>query len=462
MNGFFKRSPQQERIVAERPDAAADRRIALMLYLLMAAIRVVYSLYHPPCFAFSMSDSENYYLSGLYFAGTGSICYPVPIKTAWIMPGISLLIGGLSLLFPEGAVLFWAIRVTWILIGSLAAAFLYRSIRLFRLPRWIAVLSALCYMLPWYIQIDCYVQTEGPAFAFFAAALYYGLRLGTEDALPSDRFKFGLALVCGILFRASTILLSPFMAVWWILCRKHSFRHFLRSVSVAALPLLMLLLPWTVRNAVVFRGWIPLTYASGDPVYEGTFVGEGIPTEEELRELNDGYDAEEEVRKAHPSLFDEQGKPIDENVEQYVSHLVLAALGRHRLKQWYRLNPSAFLKSYLYSKPKQLLNDVWYWDPVPGISLRAAVELRKGNLLLCAAAGLLSLFLKRNRKAVWFLGISYLVNLYLVAASLPLDRYGQAIMPYRLILGAFGLSLITDFLLRLKASISPDMKQPRP
>ena len=440
-----------------KPEDCVDRWFMLFLYLLMILIRLLYSIHNPPRLAFSMSDSENYYYSGLFFAETGRICYPVPIKTAWIMPGISILIGGLSVLFPEGQPLLWAIRITWILIGSLAPVFLYRSVRLFHIPRWIAVLASLCYVLPWYVQIDCYIQTEGPAFSFFSAALYYGLRLGTDDSLPSDAVRFGIALIAGILFRASTILLFPLMLIWWIISRQLSFHQLLRHSCTTALILLLCLLPWAIRNAVVFHGFIPLTYASGDPVYEGTFIGEGIPTEEELRELNDGYDAEEVIRRSHPVLFDEQGNPIDENVEQYVSHLVIASLGKHRLFQWFQLHPSGFLKSYLYLKPRQLLNDVWYWDSTAGISLQNAVQFRKINCILCVLAAVFSLLLKKQRKVVWFLGCTYLINLYLVAASLPLDRYGQAIMPYRLLLGALGFSLLLEAFrhLRLrKASIS--------
>ena len=87
-----------------------------------------------------------------------------------------------------------------------------------------------------------------------------------------------------------------------------------------------------------------------------------------------------------------------------------------------------------------------------GISLQTAVRLRQGNLLLCLLAAVLSLVRKKLRRPVWFLGLAYVVNLYIVAASLPLDRYGQAIMPYRLVLGALGLYLIADFLRGRRAS----------
>ena len=128
-------------------------KFSILLYLLMVLVRVIFSIYHPPRLAFSMADSERYYYSGLYFAQTGQVCYPVPVKSAWIMPGISILIGTLARLFPEEGQLLWAIRICWILIGSLGPVFIYRSVRLFTPPAY-AILAAACYMLPWYIEYD--------------------------------------------------------------------------------------------------------------------------------------------------------------------------------------------------------------------------------------------------------------------------------------------------------------------
>ena len=429
--------------LSERGDGRFVLRRCVLLFLLMFSARLIYSLIFPPKLAFSTTDCERYYYSGLYFGQTGQVCYPVPVRTAWIMPGISVLIGALSRLFPDEGSLLWAIRICWILIGSLAPVYIFRSADLF-IPWPASLLAASCYLLPWYIQIDVNLQTEGPAFAFFAAALYYGLRSGYEPDRLRHTLCFSVFLILGILFRASNVLLVPCILIWQLFCRRAPLRTVLRNAAVIGGVLLVCLLPWTVRNARIFHGFIPLTYTAGDTVYEGSFYGPDAPTDDELFEQYAPYDAHAEVRRGHPALFDAEGNPVDDSAEQYAHHLYLELAGKYRVRGWFSLRPLQFLKTYFYLKPKSLLNDAWYWDQVFGISLETAVRLRQANLFLCLFAGLLSLLLKKLQGPVWFLGLTYVVNLYIVAFSLPLDRYGQAIMPYRLLLAAIGVYLFLD------------------
>ena len=68
------------------------------------------------------------------------------------------------------------------------------------------------------------------------------------------------------------------------------------------------------------------------------------------------------------------------------------------------------------------------------------------TLILCLLAVLLSFLQKKLVMPVWFLGLTYVVNLYIIAFALPVDRYGQACMPYRIILASIGVYLTVDFL----------------
>ncbi len=361
------------------------------------------------------------------------------------MPGISILIGTLARLFPQEAQHLWAIRICWILIGSLAPVFIYRSARLF-IRHTYALLAAACYLLPWYIEYDCYVTTEGPAFALFIAALYYGLRSGYAPSSLRNMVLFSGFLVLSIFFRASGLFLVPVIFIWQILCKKTTVRTLLRNVAVVFVFLAVLIVPWSIRNARVFHDFIPLTYTTGDVIYEGSYVGEGVPSDDEFLAVYENDDPVEELLQTKPYLFDADGNPIDDSALQYISHLGKEYYGKGRMRLWFRLRPMDFLKTQLYLKPKSLLNDVWYWDQVFGVSLNAAVRVRQINLLFCLLAGLLSILRKKLILPVWFLGITYVVNLYIVASALPVDRYGQACMPYRLILGAIGVYLLADFL----------------
>ena len=121
-------------------------------------------------------------------------------------------------------------------------------------------------------------------------------------------------------------------------------------------------------------------------------------------------------------------------------------LANYRLRKWFSLRPASFLKTYLYIKPRQILNWVWYYIEMFGISLQTAHRLRQLNFLICSLTVVLSLILKRYRKEVLFLSACYFINLYMIAFSYAIDRYAQMIMPYRYILAAIGMELIAGLI----------------
>ena len=387
--------------------------------------------------SFIVSDSINYYQSGLDLIATGRLTYRGG-STALIMPGISIVIGLCSLLFADGPALVLALRVLWILMGSLVPLYIYRSLRLYT-RRSTAFLGSLVYLMPWHVQIDCFLLTECPYYLFFAMALYYTLKLGKAPA-RQDAVRYALSVLAALLFRPNILIFVAFSFAWWLL-RRIPLRDLLKRALVLAAVLAVFIVPWSIRNWVVFHDFIPVTYGAGNPLFEGSYQGENPPTDEEIHALYPDVDVYALVAEKRPDLMDAQGHVYDPDLQDYADMIVNGELGHIRLRGWWTLRPLGMLKSYLLIKPRTILNWVWYYIELGGISFGLAHRMRQLGFLFCLFTVALSLIRRRFRRETLFLLIAYLINLLLIASSYAIDRYAQMLMPYRYLLMGLGLEL---------------------
>jgi hypothetical protein len=78
-----------------------------------------------------------------------------------------------------------------------------------------------------------------------------------------------------------TGLVSAFaLATGWLLLSRSSARPHARKLFAAALGLVLVLAPWTLRNAVVFHAFVPLSTGAGEQFYTGSILetdGRWIP-----------------------------------------------------------------------------------------------------------------------------------------------------------------------------------------
>ena len=77
--------------------------------------------------------------------------------------------------------------------------------------------------------------------------------------------------------------------------------------------------------------------------------------------------------------------------------------------------------------------------------------------LLILGIAALAVLLKRHWRVILFLGLAYLVNLYIISFSFAIDRYAQAIMPYRYIAAGIGLGLAAELFRRKRAPAANDL-----
>ena len=75
----------------------------------------------------------------------------------------------------------------------------------------------------------------------------------------------------------------------------------------------------------------------------------------------------------------------------------------------------------------------------------------KLNFLLCAAAFVLSLILKKCREIVIYLGGMYVINIYILATATVTARYASMFLPLRYLISGIGIWLIVEAVKKLRS-----------
>ncbi len=441
----------RDRLHSSRP--RSDRLIWVLLLVLLAERLLLFRQFGPSYI--SGSDDVNYIPAGVHFAQTGILSYGSEYPSALIMPGMPILLGLVSSLFGSGTGYMLAARTLWCLFGVATAWYVYRTGRLFT-NVWGALLAACGFLIPNMAWMNHVILTETPYLLFSSMCLFYTFAMGKD---PAPRWFVGylLSFLLALMFR-SNIIIMPLFAAAWLLLRHTDPRLLLRRGLLLAAALLLVLTPWTLRNQREFGAFIPLTYGAGQPMLQGTYQGEGYPEDAELdyetnvhqlmRERYAAYyreDAEPrdpETSTYYAMLYDPDGEVLDLKNAQYLSMQSDGIEARYRLREWWRSNPLSLLKSYLYIKPRWMLNWAWAWEEAFHVPYAVLHRISQLNMLLCAAAVPLALWLRRARAPILFLSAMYVIQVYIHALAFVTDRYASSLLFLRYLIAGIGLSLL--------------------
>lgn len=381
-------------------------------------------------------DDVAYIQSGITFARNGVISVWTDYPTALIMPGISIVTGFFSSLFGEGTAYIASVKLLWYVAGSFTGYYIYKSMRLFFPAPW-AFLAAGAMLLPNRVWIDNIISTETPYLLFFCANLYYTLNF-KWDRSRGGVIKYALSFLLALCFRANILSLLPFSLLYLFLCREYSFKEIARRVLTVFLISLIFFVPWTIRNYLRFDAFIPISYGAGNPTLKGTYQGDSCPADDELDYEANVYGV---IREKYARYYNADGLIEDPSYAQYVAAKTDGLMARYRMQEWFRRDPSGFLKAYLFDKPTSMLAWVYYWGPAEALISSITAVLSKINFLLCALAFVLAFIMKQKREIVLFLTLLYGVNLYILGFSFAVERYAALIMPMRWMLASAGLYL---------------------
>lgn len=384
------------------------------------------------------SDDISYVSSGVTLAKTGMYTVHDPVvPSAQAMPGMGVLIACVSLIFGEGKWLWWALKLLWCAMGALTGWFVYHSVRLCA-PTWCAAAGTLLLARTDFLWCNNLILTEAPFMLCLSALIYSTLQLG-RTGRTRYAVSLGAAYFLGLLIRGNMAVNILFVAVY-LLCKKVDRRRLLKQGVCLLLALLCFFVPWTVRNFIQFKAFIPMTYGTGNPILLGTYQGVGYPADEELDYVTN---VDEVVPERYAKYYNEDGTvPY-----RYLKYLELAADGvkaSYRQRVWLERDPAGFALSYLVLKPWEMMRGVFYWEELWGIPHSVLKDLQTLLLAVCLLV-LLTVFARRkNRPELLLLSAIYLGNLLVYAIGFALDRYNMGLMPAVAIFLGIGLEALAS------------------
>lgn len=420
--------------------------LIVILFLIIERLFALYSL----GFMYSLeSDDLSYINSGIVFAKTGMITmHDSSYPSAQIMPGMTVFIGILSLVLGEGKALWIVLKLIWILIGSLTAWYIYKSVNLYA-AKWCGILATLPLFLMNYVWMDNLILTETPFLFLLTAMIYYTLSIGKNRDWKSF-WGCAVSYMLALLLKAN-IAPYPIFALIYLFVLKYDFKRLLCQSIILACIVSAFLIPWSIRNYKQFGSFIPLTYGAGNPTLLGTYQGKGYPLDEDL---DYKVHVDDVLKEKYIDCYDESGQPK----AQYVKYLSLRKdeiKANYRIREWLSHDWKSFIFSYLFLKPIDMIRSVFYWDTVLGVEASRLLDIQFINALLCVAVVVSSLILKKRRSQVLYLALLYMGNIMIYAMTFSFDRYNASLMSIRFILVGIGFGLLVDMCMKaIKQSTS--------
>jgi 4-amino-4-deoxy-L-arabinose transferase-like glycosyltransferase len=184
--------------------------------------------------------------------------------TAYRPPGPSLIWAGLYVLFGHR---FDVVRVANCLVGAVAVFLTYAIGRRCFSERIGLLAAALYAVFPTALlyTVDLLSEALGTLWflAFLLVCLQFAERPGWGRALAA-----GLLLGIELLTRANCIVMLPLYVIWAVWQFRGQWRVLLQAAAVPALAV-ALLVPWAVRNYMVFHEFIPLSTMGGSVLLQG-------------------------------------------------------------------------------------------------------------------------------------------------------------------------------------------------
>jgi 4-amino-4-deoxy-L-arabinose transferase-like glycosyltransferase len=431
-------------------------RRTLIALALIAALGLVFravAVVHPV--ADPADDSHAYYAlaKSLYTEGSyGGPEFHSEASSDW-SPGAPWLYAGLFVV--TGGPREGTIRILEALmgVGTILVVFLLG----WRLGgRWPALLGALGVAIyPPFIHSVGEIMSEPPAMLSLPAAILAFLWAWDRTAARSGGGLWSAAwpwLVPGFLF-GCTAMFRPeytlvagafvvFAAVRWAWERE--WRLGTAAVGLMLVALLLPILPWTVRNFVVFERFVPISTGSGKALYVGTFYpadGEYARVKAILYQRQTGeYLAPDSqaLNEVNPTpLFNKVWK---ERFPEMERDAALGKIGKENFSKYFGEDPVGYAGMTVRKVGRM-------WSSGPGAAMSSGLgKVVQILIVLLGIAGLVLLAFRRR----WWETLALAAPIVLVtvvgAASLAAPRRNEILMTLIIPLAALALSMAASAL----------------
>ena len=272
-------------------EQVAYRKWLLVVILGGLALRVVYITAVQPV---QLSDMESYWNAAIRLLEEGRYYYPTPLGDlmAWRPPGYPFLLYILIAVFGKAPWIPWLINGMCFAVTILSTSALARQIGLTNRSALITAVILACW--PGAIAGFGMAATEWLSLALFTAGFWAFLKSQCMETSPGARTGFailvGLMTGVGVLVRPS-LLFVPLIWIMYSLSSRQNFSRSLIATTIALVVTVMVIAPWTVRNAVVLDAFVPVStnggsvfYRANNPLASGGFATVGARDIDALKE----------------------------------------------------------------------------------------------------------------------------------------------------------------------------------
>lgn len=395
-----------------------EKKIKITLYTILALFFIIclstVLVYGDSCLLGSIEKANNddvkYIRSAWTFMDTGMLTYhDTKEPTVYIMPGITFVLAFFMTIFGKAAGIV-AFRVFQVILQTLSLYLLFligRKVFNSRVALCACVID-LFFVAEYYAAT--LILTE-VIFKFLLLLLLY-LSIFAITKRKTHYYILG-GFIWGIacLFRPTIAAYPAVILVIWLI-KRYPLRDMIKLTAVALVGFTLIMSPWWVRNYTVFDKFIPLTFSSGNPFLQGTYLN---------------YD---QTKDYTPYTIGRTAWETNQNEMD---------TGIYRLKTYGTKQPLHYILWYTLGKSWHFWNYPFYWKEILGVSFTRAGSFH-WLVLITAALGTVRLFKKRRESSLPF--ILLLVIGYFNIIHLPyytFSRYAFPVMPLVGILSAYWL-----------------------
>lgn len=385
------------------------------------------------------SDDISYFNSGVVFKNEHIISMHNEYPSAQIMPGMTYMIGFISMIVGEGNSLWLALKIVWAIFGILSIIGIYKIVMLLleksNHKKICAFIASFPLLLPSYLWMDNLILTETPFLCGFIFLLYFTLKEAKVHSKINFLMITFLYLFCTLL--KANFAIYPIIMVGYLIYKKYDYKLLFKEVLLAAGISLLFFIPWTIRNYKLFDEFIPLTYGGGNPLLLGTYQGYGYPSDEEIK-------TDEKIRE---NLSDELILYLEGNAEpektKYYALQMDGVRAKYRMNEWWKRDKLSMIISYTVLKPKELLG-VFYWDEIFGIKNITLQVIRLIKLILFALLFLIIVIKRRLTSDIVFLGANVIIQAMVYSYTFTFTRYGQTLIFVAMIVIGCGIDVLIN------------------
>lgn len=393
-----------------------EKKVKITLYTILALFFIIclYAVlaYGDSCLLGSIEKADNddvkYIRSAWTFLDTGRLTYhDINEPTVYIMPGITFVLAFFMTIFGKAAGIV-AFRVFQVILQTLSMYLLFLIGRKVFNSR---VALGAC-VIDLFSVAEYYAATLILTEAIFKFLLLFLLYLSIS-AIEERKAQYYIlgGFIWGIacLFRPTIAAYPAVILAMWLI-KKYKFRDMAKFTVMALLGFTVIMSPWWIRNYTVFDKFIPLTFSSGNPFLQGTYLN---------------YD---QTKDYTPYKIGQTAWETNQNEMN---------TGIYRLKTYGKEHPFQYVMWYTLGKSWHFWNSPFYWKEILGVSC-----IRAGTfhwlVLITAALGAVLLFKKRKKSSlpfILFFVIGYFNLIYLPYYTF--SRYAFPVMPLAGILSAY-------------------------